>query len=389
MPPRHATAGPARRHADESTPSRDSGPGDRHRRPGCLHYRFSRFVVPVVSGSPRRPCRQHRAGASALDGLLRGTGHDRLGTRVPRALLLLPEGRRGSRAAAIQRTDAGPRHTIEPPVRRPRAAGAVIAAASGAVQDFRGACRRLWHAGSAVRADDRVRSRHSLLRDRPADGVVRGSGNGVSDGQRQADRLLAGRRRPRRRLGGIRLEAPAGGPRRFDLRHRGRYHAVTIALMAPDLSVVIPIKNEAPNLSNLYREFTDALEAWGRPYELVLIDDGSTDESFTLLADLQAKDPRVRVIRFRRNFGQTAAFAAGFKFARGRLIATADGDLQNDPRDLPRMVDLIDGGQDIVCGWRKDRKDTFVTRRLPSMIANRLISWSTGVRLHDYGCSLK
>ena len=159
--------------------------------------------------------------------------------------------------------------------------------------------------------------------------------------------------------------------------------------MAPDLSVVIPIKNEAPNLSNLYREFTDALEAWGRPYELVLIDDGSTDESFRLLADLQAKDPRVRVIRFRRNFGQTAAFAAGFKFARGRLIATADGDLQNDPRDLPRMVDLIDQGQDIVCGWRKDRKDTFVTRRLPSMMANRLISWSTGVRLHDYGCSLK
>ncbi len=159
--------------------------------------------------------------------------------------------------------------------------------------------------------------------------------------------------------------------------------------MAPDLSVVIPIKNEAPNISNLYREFTDALEAWGRPYELVLIDDGSTDESFRLLADLQAKDPRVRVIRFRRNFGQTAAFAAGFKFARGRLIATADGDLQNDPRDLPRMVDLIDQGQDIVCGWRKDRKDTFVTRRLPSMMANRLISWSTGVRLHDYGCSLK
>jgi len=159
--------------------------------------------------------------------------------------------------------------------------------------------------------------------------------------------------------------------------------------MAPDLSVVIPIKNEAANIANLHREFTEALEAWGRPYELVLIDDGSTDESFRLMSDLQVADSRVRVIRFRRNFGQTAAFAAGFKFARGRLIATADGDLQNDPRDLPRMVDLIDQGQDIVCGWRKDRKDTFVTRRLPSMLANRLISWSTGVRLHDYGCSLK
>jgi glycosyltransferase involved in cell wall biosynthesis len=159
--------------------------------------------------------------------------------------------------------------------------------------------------------------------------------------------------------------------------------------MAPDLSVVIPVKNEAPNIPELYREFTEALEAWGRSYELLLIDDGSTDDSFRLLADLQARDPRVRVIRFRRNFGQTAAFAAGFKFARGRLIATADGDLQNDPRDLPRMVELIDQGQDIVCGWRKARKDTFVTRRLPSMMANRLISWSTGVRLHDYGCSLK
>jgi glycosyltransferase involved in cell wall biosynthesis len=131
------------------------------------------------------------------------------------------------------------------------------------------------------------------------------------------------------------------------------------------------------------------LGPWGRPFELVIVDDGSTDDSFAILAELQARDPRVRVIRFRRNFGQTAAFSAGFRFARGRLIATADGDLQNDPRDLPRMVDLIDQGHDIVCGWRKDRKDTFLTRRVPSMIANRLISWSTGVQLHDYGCSLK
>ncbi len=159
--------------------------------------------------------------------------------------------------------------------------------------------------------------------------------------------------------------------------------------MAPDLSVVIPIRNESPNLQGLYREFTETLEAWGRPYELILVDDGSTDDSFARMAELQASDPRVRVIRFRRNFGQTAAFSAGFRFARGRLIATADGDMQNDPHDLPRMVDLIDQGRDIVCGWRKERKDAFLTRRLPSMIANRLISWATGVRLHDYGCSLK
>ncbi len=159
--------------------------------------------------------------------------------------------------------------------------------------------------------------------------------------------------------------------------------------MSPDLSVVIPIRNEEPNLPELYREFTETLTAFGRPYELVLVDDGSTDRSFAVLAELQAKDPRVRVIRFRRNFGQTAAFAAGFKYARGALIVTADGDLQNDPSDIPRMVEMIASGADIVCGWRKDRKDTLVTRRIPSMLANRLISWATGVRLHDYGCSLK
>lgn len=159
--------------------------------------------------------------------------------------------------------------------------------------------------------------------------------------------------------------------------------------MTPELSVVIPIHNEAPNLPALYDEFTATLTAWGRPYEIVLVDDGSTDDSFAIMAAMQARDSRVRVIRFRRNFGQTAAFAAGFRYARGRLIVTADGDLQNDPADIPRMVELIDQGHDIVCGWRKDRKDTLLTRRLPSVLANRLISWATGVRLHDYGCSLK
>ncbi len=159
--------------------------------------------------------------------------------------------------------------------------------------------------------------------------------------------------------------------------------------MRPELSVVIPLRNEAPSLRELYREFTETLEQWGRPYELVLIDDGSTDETFDVLADLQRLDDRMRVIRFRRNFGQTAAFSAGFAHARGRVIATADGDLQNDPRDLPYMIEVLDQGHDIVCGWRKDRKDRLLTRRLPSGIANRLISWATGVRLHDYGCSLK
>jgi glycosyltransferase involved in cell wall biosynthesis len=169
-----------------------------------------------------------------------------------------------------------------------------------------------------------------------------------------------------------------------------------------DLSVVIPVYNESENLEPLCREFTETLDAWGRPYEILLVDDGSDDGSFEVLRRLQAADPRLRVIQFRRNFGQTAAFAAGFAYARGRLIATADGDLQNDPRDLPAMVARLEGQAggaikdgigsteyDIVCGWRKDRKDAFINRRMPSILANRLISWATGVKLNDYGCSLK
>jgi len=156
-----------------------------------------------------------------------------------------------------------------------------------------------------------------------------------------------------------------------------------------ELSVVIPIRNEAASLVELHRELTASREAWGRPYEIIAIHDARTDESFDILARLQALDPHLRVIRFRRNFGQTAAFAAGFAHARGRIIVTSDGDLQNDPRDIPALVDRLERGFDIVCGWRKDRKDALISRRLPSTIANRLISAATGVRLHDYGCSLK
>ena len=159
--------------------------------------------------------------------------------------------------------------------------------------------------------------------------------------------------------------------------------------MAPELSVVIPIKNEADSLPELYGEFRRALESFGRAFELLFIEDGSTDRSFEVLAGIQAADPRVRVIRFRKNFGQTAGFAAGFAMARGRYIITSDGDLQNDPADIPAMVARLEEGFDIVCGWRKDRKDPFISRRLPSIAANRLISVATGVHLHDYGCSLK
>ncbi len=158
--------------------------------------------------------------------------------------------------------------------------------------------------------------------------------------------------------------------------------------MNPEISVVIPVRNEAPNVAALYEELTATLETFGRRYEIIVVDDGSTDETFDLLAAVQARDARVRVIRFRRNFGQTAAFSAGFAHARGRYIVTSDGDLQNDPRDIPPMIELAQGF-DIVAGWRKNRQDAFLNRRLPSMIANWIISQVTGVKLHDYGCSLK
>jgi glycosyltransferase involved in cell wall biosynthesis len=156
-----------------------------------------------------------------------------------------------------------------------------------------------------------------------------------------------------------------------------------------DLSVVIPIRNEASSLPELVGELTDTLTRWGRDYEIIVVDDGSSDESFDILGRLQAADPRLRVIRFRRNYGQTAAFAAGFDHARGRYIVTMDGDLQNDPADIPAMVAATERGSDIVCGWRKERQDPFFSRRVPSTFANALISFVTGIHLHDYGCSLK
>lgn len=161
-------------------------------------------------------------------------------------------------------------------------------------------------------------------------------------------------------------------------------------MQMPDISVVVPMRNESPNVSELHAQMTAALAAFGRSYEIVVIDDGSTDDTFARLAAIQAKDARLRVIRFRRNFGQTAAFAAGFAYARGRSIVTSDGDLQNDPQDIPGMVEMLERDNlDIVCGWRKERKDAFLNRRLPSMIANKIISVTTGVKLNDYGCSLK
>jgi glycosyltransferase involved in cell wall biosynthesis len=150
------------------------------------------------------------------------------------------------------------------------------------------------------------------------------------------------------------------------------------------------MRNESQSVAELYSELTSSLEGFGRSYEVIVVDDGSTDDTFQLLAALQDRDSRWRIIRFRRNFGQTAAFAAGFAHARGKFIVTSDGDRQNDPRDIPRMIQQAEKKDaDIVAGWRKDRKDPFFSRRLPSMIANWIISHATGVKLHDYGCSLK
>ena len=154
------------------------------------------------------------------------------------------------------------------------------------------------------------------------------------------------------------------------------------------LSIVIPLYNEEENIHILYEKLKASLDLLKMEYEILFVDDGSTDRTLPILEEIQAKDKSVVVLSLRRNFGQTAAFAAGFDFARGDVIITMDGDLQNDPADIPKLLDLIKD-HDLVSGWRKKRKDPFFTRRLPSIIANWLISNVTGVKLHDYGCSLK
>jgi glycosyltransferase involved in cell wall biosynthesis len=155
------------------------------------------------------------------------------------------------------------------------------------------------------------------------------------------------------------------------------------------LSIVIPLYNEEENVQPLYEQLKTTLEEVGREYEIIIVDDGSTDGSFDVLKRLHQDDERLKVIRFRRNFGQTAAFAAGFDLSKGEVVITMDADLQNDPADIPLLLEKVAEGYDVVSGWRLPRQDPFLTRRLPSMLANWLISQVTGVRLHDYGCSLK
>ena len=154
------------------------------------------------------------------------------------------------------------------------------------------------------------------------------------------------------------------------------------------VSVVIPLYNEEENVLELHARLKAVLDTIGYDYEILFIDDGSTDGTLALLQDIQSQDRRVVVLSLRRNFGQTAAFAAGFDYSRGEIIVTMDGDLQNDPQDIPKLVEMMKDN-DLVSGWRKKRKDPFISRRLPSIMANWLISKVTGVNLHDYGCSLK
>jgi glycosyltransferase involved in cell wall biosynthesis len=156
-----------------------------------------------------------------------------------------------------------------------------------------------------------------------------------------------------------------------------------------DVSVVIPLYNEEGNVAELYRELKDVLNREKISHEILLINDGSSDRTTQLISELHSQDPCVTVINFRRNFGQTAAMSAGFDFARGNVIVTMDGDLQNDPADIPVLLAKIAEGNDVVTGWRFARKDPFISRKLPSMIANKIISVITGVHLHDYGCTLK
>jgi glycosyltransferase involved in cell wall biosynthesis len=165
--------------------------------------------------------------------------------------------------------------------------------------------------------------------------------------------------------------------------------AISSSMEAPEISVFLPVYNEEPNLTPLHAKLDQALKALNRTAEIIYVDDGSTDGSLKILRELARNDPRVRVVALRRNYGQTAAMAAGIDAATGQVLIPMDADLQNDPADIVRLLDKLDEGYDVVSGWRKNRKDKMVTRKIPSMIANRVISWIGGVPLHDYGCSLK
>src|SRR5436189_807406 len=157
----------------------------------------------------------------------------------------------------------------------------------------------------------------------------------------------------------------------------------------PELSLFLPVLDEEENLRPMHSKISSALDELGKSAEVIYVDDGSTDKSLEVLKAIAANDSRVRVISLRRNYGQTAAMSAGIDAAKGDILIPMDADLQNDPADISRLLDKLDEGYDVVSGWRKNRQDKLVSRKIPSQIANRIISWIGGVPLHDYGCSLK
>ncbi|MBC7333328.1 MAG: glycosyltransferase family 2 protein [Actinobacteria bacterium] len=156
-----------------------------------------------------------------------------------------------------------------------------------------------------------------------------------------------------------------------------------------EISIIIPIYNEEESIDLLYSQLDQTLSKLGLSYEVILIDDGSTDNTYTKLVEIHKRNSNYKIIKLRRNFGQTAAISAGFDYSRGNIIITLDADLQNDPGDIPKLIEKMKEGYDIVSGWRKNRKDKFLTRRIPSILANKIISRITGVHLHDFGCTLK
>ena len=158
---------------------------------------------------------------------------------------------------------------------------------------------------------------------------------------------------------------------------------------APEVSIFLPVLNEEENLRPMHAKIRESLESLGKTAEVIYVDDGSTDRSLQILKEIAATDETVRVISLRRNYGQTAAMSAGIDAAKGEILIPMDADLQNDPKDIARLLEKLNEGYDVVSGWRKNRQDKLVSRKIPSQIANKIISWIGGVPLHDYGCSLK
>jgi glycosyltransferase involved in cell wall biosynthesis len=175
----------------------------------------------------------------------------------------------------------------------------------------------------------------------------------------------------------------------LDKTQQNQAELSTLSAPPPEISIFLPVYNEEPNLLPLHAKLDQALQALGRTAEIIYVDDGSNDGSLKVLREIAASDKRVRVVGLRRNYGQTAAMAAGIDAASGDVLIPMDADMQNDPADIARLLDKLDEGYEVVSGWRKNRQDKLVTRKIPSMLANRLISWIGGVPLHDYGCSLK